>query len=224
MEKHVVSSLASSVDLTPVSDLMSGIETRVAGLERSLENRTSETGRTVSFIGERLRAFEEAMTHLRTETGERFGQIESTLTTCAETSDNHQHDLAEVQEALIKLNGNQQTLAASLDQWRLDSTGDISVLGNRLKTMEEAELRRTSALDALSAQTGEIHAAVARREVRKSRFRHWLFGTDEWYSASYDTESWRARRDAEARRGLEAHANVAPLQRPAPSPTPIRRA
>lgn len=227
MEKNVVSSLASSVDLTPVSELMSGIETRVAGLERSLENRTAETGRTVSFIGERLRAFEEAMAQLRTHSTERLAELETALSgyaeTAMETSAGHQRDLAELHEALIKLNGNQQTLANSLDQWRLDNTGDISVVGNRLKVMEEAEQRRTPALESLSAQVAEIYAAVARREVRRSRFRHWLFGTEEWYSASYDTENWRARRDAEALRGLEGHSNVAPLQRPTPPPT-VRRA
>jgi hypothetical protein len=184
-------------DLSPVTDLLSGIETRVAGVERSLENRTAETGRTVSFIGERLRAFEEAIGGQKTQTVERLGQIERSITAYAESAVNagssHGQDLAELHEALIKLNTNQQTLANSLEQWRQDNIGDLSIINNRLKTIEETENRQNPMVDHLSAQINAIHSTLAKREARKSRFRNWLFGTNEWYTSSYHTQNWRAR-------------------------------
>lgn len=228
LEHSVKTTVEQSFDLAPVTELLSGIEARVAGLERTLDNRASETGRTVSFIGERLRAFEEAIGGQKTQTVERLGQIERALAAYAESTvaagSSHDKDLSEVHEALLKLNANQQTLAGTLDQWRLDNTGDLSVINNRLKTIEEIDQRHVPQIHGLSTQVAAIHAALAKREVRKSRFMHWLFGTDEWYSSSYDTRRWRARQiDPLADRSAEA----VPIQQrpapPAPPPAALRR-
>lgn len=197
LEQGVRTSIEKSIDLAPVTELLSGITTRVAAVERTLDNRTAETGRTVSFVGERLRSFEESLATGKTQTIDRVGQIERSLAAYAESvvasGSSHENSLTEVHEALLKLNANQQTLATSLDQWRLDNTGDLSVINNRLKVIEEADERRTPQLENLISQVGAVHSALAKREVRKSRFQHWLFGTDEWYSASYDTRKWRGR-------------------------------
>ncbi len=196
LDRTVVKTVESSFDLAPVTDLLSGIEARVAGVERTMDNRATETGRTVSFIGERLRTFEETIGGQKNETVDRLGQIERSLAAYAEstmsTSASHDKDLTEVHEALLKLNANQQTLAGTLDQWRLDNTGDLSVINNRLKTIEELDQRNNPQIESLAAQVTAIHTTLSRREVRKSRFLHWLFGTDEWYSASYDTRRWRS--------------------------------
>ena len=222
LERNVVTRVAQSVDLAPVTELLSGIETRVAGLERSIENRSAETGRTVSFIGERLRSFEETVGDQKAGTGDRLGQIERSLTAYAERTieagSAHEHDLSELHEALVKLNANQQTLAGSLEQWRLDNTGDLSVVSNRLKLIEVTTQRRDGMVDTLASQITAIHNVVAKREVHKSRFRNWLLGTDEWYSASYDTESWRARQAVDILRGLEGRPQL--RSTPAAPPPP----
>lgn len=230
VERIVQSTVEKSLDLAPVTELLSGIEGRVVGLERTLENRTAETGRTVSFIGERLRSFEEAIGGQKTQTIDRLGQIERSLTAYAESTvsagSSHENDLGEVHEALLKLNANQQTLAGSLDQWRLDNTGDLSVINNRLKSIEEAEERRGPQVQSLAGQVAAVHSALAKREVRKSRFLHWLFGTDEWYSASYDTKIWRSRQ-GETVQASRASADPVQLQPrpspPAPPPSIVRR-
>jgi hypothetical protein len=49
-----------------------------------------------------------------------------------------ERDLGEVFEALVKLGTNQQTLANNLEAWRLDSSGDISIVSNRLERLERA--------------------------------------------------------------------------------------
>ena len=48
----------------------------------------------------------------------------------------HERDLNEIFEALVKLGTNQQTLANNLEAWRLDSSGDVSIVSNRLENME----------------------------------------------------------------------------------------
>lgn len=228
LERNVRQSVEQTLDLGPVQELLSGIEGRVAGLERTIDNRASETGRTVSFIGERLRSFDETIGAQKGQIGDRLEQIEKSLVAYAETSvtgrAQHENDLAEVHEALLKLNANQQTLAGALDQWRLDSTGDLSVINNRLKAVEEVDNRHLPQLESMAAQVAAIHAGLAKREVRKSRFLHWLFGTDEWYSSSYHTREWRARQIEPA---VVRPAEVAVIHQrptpPAPPPSAMRR-
>jgi hypothetical protein len=246
LQKAVDAGTEQSLDLAPLTAVLTAIETRVSGLERTLDNRTAETGRTVSFIGERLRSFEEAIGGTRTTTIDRLGQIERALTAYAEStvasSTAHVNDLGEVHEALLKLNANQQTLAGSLEQWRLDNTGDLSVISNRIKVIEDMEERRAPQLEAVVQQVALVHNALAKREVRKNRFMHWLYGTDEWYSASWDTKRWRMRqaetllpaRAAEAVPlqprvvppiGPTTVAHQAPVSHtpPAPPPSALRR-
>jgi hypothetical protein len=220
LQATVEQSATEPLELAPLTDLLSGIEARIAGVERTLEHRAAETGRTVSFVGERLRAFEETIGGQKGETVDRLGQIERSLAAYAESTvsigTTHEKDLEEVHEALLKLNANQQTLAGSLDQWRLDNTGDLSVINNRLKAIEELDQRTNPQIDGLSTQLTAIHAILSKREVRKSRFLHWLLGTDEWYSASYDTRHWRNRHAITPARTTTETVTI--QQRPLPPP------
>ncbi len=223
-ERQISSAVEREPDLSPVTDLLSGIEARVAGVERSLENRTAETGRTVSFISERLRAFEESIGGQKVQTGDQLGQIERSLSAFAESAlaagTSHGQDLSELHEALIKLNANQHTLANSLEQWRQDNIGDLSIINNRLKLIEETELRQNPMVDHLSAQINAIHSTLAKREARRSRLRHWLFGTDEWYSASYHTQNWRARQSEQAVMRPTSEAVIIQQKQTPPAPPP----
>ncbi len=228
IESSVKTSVEQSLEMGPVTELLSGIEVRVAGLERTLDNRASETGRTVSFIGERLRSFEETMGGQKGQTIDRLDQIERSLSAYAETSvtarGSYENDLGEVHEALLKLNANQQTLAGALDQWRLDSTGDLSVINNRLKAVEETDQKNLPQIESMAGQIAAIHSALAKRAVRKKTFLTWLFGTDEWYSSSYDTISWRERQiDSGAMRTTEAVVIQQRPTPPAPPPSMARR-
>jgi hypothetical protein len=60
------------------------------------------------------------------------GQTERML----ESTKTHERDLGEIFEALVKLGTNQQTLANNLEAWRLDSSGDVSIVSNRLERLE----------------------------------------------------------------------------------------
>jgi hypothetical protein len=50
----------------------------------------------------------------------------------------HEREFHEAFGALVKLGANQQTLAGNLEAWRLDSSGDIGIVGNRLAALEGA--------------------------------------------------------------------------------------
>ena len=207
MELTVIEALGSQPDADTISEKVSSalaepLTGKLAAIETAVVNRSAETGRTVSFIGERLRAFDEAIGAQNNQASERFERLNSMVASYAdkveEAGAGHSRDLTELHEAIVKLNANQQTLANALEQWRLDNTGDLSVISNRLKTLEETSERRLPLVQRLSEQLSTIHSVIVRREEDKSYFRHWLFGTDEWYSASYDTERWRARKKAQA--------------------------
>ena len=55
-----------------------------------------------------------------------------------EASKTHERDLGEIFEALVKLGTNQQTLGNNLEAWRFDSSGDISIVSNRLESLERS--------------------------------------------------------------------------------------
>ena len=59
-------------------------------------------------------------------------RIAAEIETAAAKHQAYAQDLTEVHDALMKLNQNQHTLAGSIDQWRSDAAGDLSVISNRL--------------------------------------------------------------------------------------------
>jgi len=94
------------------------------------------------------------------------------------------HDL---QQALVTINANQQTIAGSLDQWRTENAGDLGVIANRLQLIETTSRRPAEMLHKMSAEIGTISQSLALREERKSRFKMWLFGTEDWVGAGWRT-------------------------------------
>lgn len=74
--------------------------------------------------------------------GERLSSVEDLLRgqteRMQEAAKLQERDLGEIFEALVKLGTNQQTLASNLEAWRLDSSGDISIVSNRLERLERA--------------------------------------------------------------------------------------
>ena len=98
----------------------------------------------------------------------------------------HGKDLVELHNALVKLNTNQQTLAASMDQWRLDNGTEFGNMANRFESVEKSNARPVQLLETLQETVQTLQRTSAKREEQKSRFRHWLMGTDDWYGASWE--------------------------------------
>ena len=96
------------------------------------------------------------------------------------------YTLFSVHDALVKLNSNQQTLAASMDQWRLDTNNDLSFMSTRMEGMEKNVSKPVQMLESLSYNVQTLQRTTVKREEQRSRFRQWLMGTDDWYAASWE--------------------------------------
>ena len=96
--------------------------------------------------------------------------------------------MREVHDALIKLNTNQHTLAGSIDQWRLDGVGDISVIAKQLETLEVSTSKPQQMMEQLTASMDVMNKTTVERYHRRNRFWYWLFGTDDWLTASWPSQ------------------------------------
>jgi hypothetical protein len=136
-------------------------------------------------------------------------QLAESAKKAGEMQASYDEDLKELHEALMKLNNNQHTLAASIDQWRLDASGDVSVISNRLASLEvEAGkpmrlLESMSAgMETLSGNMDAMHKLTVQRYHRRNRFWYWLFGTDDWVAASWPSQAERIESEQRALRPM----------------------
>lgn len=145
---------------------------------------------------------------------ERMAALESNLTISlqksAEEQAVHTAELKEVHEALIKLNTNQHTLAGSIDQWRLDGVGDISVIANRLDGIEKSSAKPLQMIETLTTSVDNISRATVERYHRRNRFWYWLFGTDDWVTASWPSQAAKIEAERAMLRGGPVPASSVP--------------
>ena len=151
--------------------------------------------------------------------------IESHLQRSDEAAKTHEHSLAEIYEALVKLGTNQQTLASNLNTWRVESSGDISIISNRLQDME------ANAQDTLNRLDGQVQSLrhVTRGEPRPfGSFKRWLYGTSSVLSGAWRDDPDAVRRKLAPRQragggsAAESESTVIPEDGAAP-PTPRSR-
>lgn len=185
----------------PLQTLGSALEARTAETRQhlaGLEARNAEHARNLMAVGERIGAVERAMA----------GYVQK----FAESAAAYDQDLGEMQQAMLKLNTNQQTLAGGIDQWRLDGAGDLGVVSNRLSGLEVALESQTRLMEQLGARIDSLHRATAERHEKRSRFWYWLLGTNDWIGASWTGKAVAALRPAAQGR-----------QHPAPPPSTPRK-
>ena len=156
------------------SELAQPIIERVNGVASAIDARGNESARTLGALTERIAALE--------------SQLALSAQKAAEAQAAHTAELKEVHEALIKLNTNQHTLAGSIDQWRLDGVGDVSVIANRLDSIEKSTGKPLQMIEALTTSVDNINRATVERYHRRNRFWYWLFGTDDWLTASWPSQ------------------------------------
>ena len=156
--------IASAVT-QPVND-------RVGKLTGLLDTQRSEAAQAMSVVSEKLGNIDKLM--------QTFGQRTLDLHAA------HGKDLIELHNAFVKLNTNQQTLAVSMDEWRLDNGSEFATIASRLEGIEKSAARPVEMLEALQETVQTLQTTSLKREERKSRFRHWLMGTDDWYGASWE--------------------------------------
>jgi hypothetical protein len=133
---------------------------------------------------------------------EKLGSMEvavrSHLQGAEEQAKTHERDLHEIYEALVKLGSNQQTLANNLNTWRLDTSGDVSIVSNRLERLEvtlmESLGRISAELQMLRPQIAALEAPPAQASPAtyedegngRWSFKRWLFGTNKVLSPTWE--------------------------------------
>lgn len=213
--------LEKLIDARPATVDLSALDARL----QSLENKAGDAGLKLNVVAEALPAVRSAIEQRVNELAQSLPMSLSTSLTgqlgdlgagadkldghvselkqavaaagaqAADSISDNARSLSEVHEALLKLNANQQTIAASVDQWRLDAAGDLGVISNRIEALERGQSRPVQMLDTLSAQLQALirpapaaQPSRGAREGGRNRFLVWLFGTDEVWSAG-----WRPR-------------------------------
>jgi len=173
-----------------------------------VNTRNHETQSTLAMMAERMSALEANLT--------------ISLQKSADEQAVHTAELKEVHEALIKLNINQHTLAGSIDQWRLDGVGDVSVIANRLDGIEKSTTRPLQLIENLTTSVDNINRATVERYHRRNRFWYWLFGTDDWVTASWPSQAAKIEAERAMLRGSTPTGTsvpkVAAVQQGTPQP------
>jgi hypothetical protein len=101
-----------------------------------------------------------------------------------EATKTHERDLHEVYEAMVKIGANQQALGNNLNTWRLESSGDLSIISNRL---EKLEGNTQELLSRISGEVRALRAEAFDEEARHGRgFKHWLYGTGKVFAPARD--------------------------------------
>lgn len=157
-----------------------------------LQAVTQATGPLVERIGQMsvaLNSKDAAAAEMHRQLEQRLAAMEQRIAASANRNGElhaaRDKDVLELHEALVKINGNQQTLAASMDQWRMEMAGDVGVVANRMEVIERNAERPVQMLSQLNSDMQAMYAMTLKREQRKSRFRTWLFGTEDWYGESW---------------------------------------
>ncbi|MFA5956269.1 Clp protease [Hyphomicrobium sp.] len=152
-------------------DKIEGLSGSLDGLSGKFDTHYGSLSELVINLAERVSGAERAIT----------AEIE----TAAAKHQAYTQDLTEVHEALLKVNQNQHTLAGSMDQARTDSANDVASIINRLAALDRDTALPAETLGALNTHMDAMNRFIIERYHRRHRFMYWLFGTDDWMSASW---------------------------------------
>lgn len=202
------------------SDIVNGLSERFSALSSTIDGRLQQSSQPIADrfaaletrvqastqpIAERIGALDTQIKAQLAPVLQKLASIETLISQTAakatELQAAHTAELKEVHEALLKLNTNQHTLAGSIDQWRLDGVGDVSVIANRLAVIEKSTSAPNEMLQQLSANVDNIGRATIERYHRRNRFWYWLFGTDDWLGASWPSQTAAVEQERATLRG-----------------------
>lgn len=202
----------------PVAERVSAFSTT---LDSRLQSATVPLNEKLAKIDTGLQAavdsLDERIARALAPAVEKIGRLETALAASIERTKElqtlHSNELKEVHDALLKLNTNQHTLAGSIDQWRLDGVGDISVIATRLEGIEKAAVAPNAMLQQLTSSVDKIGKATVERYHRRNRFWYWLFGTDDWLGASWPSQVAAVESERQSLRGTPARTPPPQLPR-----------
>ena len=106
----------------------------------------------------------------------------------------HAKELSDLQEALVQLGTNQQTLSENLDQWRTENEGGLSIVSNRLAAIETAAQAPAAALKQIQTDMEAIQrVTLADYDQNRKGIRNWLFGTEDIFAGTWRDETRQIR-------------------------------
>jgi hypothetical protein len=152
-----------------------GGDEKLDELSGKLETHLSSLGELVLGLADRVGSAERA--------------IAAEIETAAAKHQAYTQDLCEVHEALLKVNQNQHTLAGAMDQWRTESASDVATIMSRLALIDRDTALPAETLSALNDHMDAMSRFIIERYHRRHRFLNWLFGTDDWMSASWGSKT-----------------------------------
>ena len=178
----------------------------------TLTGSTGDRDAMISSVGSLV---SERFTGLSTQLQQRMGQLEdlmkSSLDRPVVVNGSGDIDTSYLNDAVAKIISNQHTLASSMDEWRMQSREDVSGLVARMDrfenkpvapgTLSEAQLQQIvdrlkvapSTLPPTQQPTQPTIPVVAEADGW-TRFKIWMFGTNDWYG-----ESWGGLREEDGR-------------------------
>lgn len=144
-----------------VRSLLAPVSKRLEEIQQALDVRQGAAATALNGLSDRINALERSLSRVSSESGSGIGG----------------GDIAEVHEALMKLNDNQHTLADAVSKWRGDT-----------------ELR----VNDMSSTIERLHKVTVERYHRRNRLWYWLFGTDDWIATSWPSQAARVEEELKA--------------------------
>lgn len=124
---------------------------------------------------------------------ERFARLEKSLADWAnvttQTGAAYAKELGEVEEVLVKLNDGQRSTTGSLAAWRQEGSSLLQSLLSRVDIVEQQGARANSMLEQMAGIVERMYQVTAQRYIKRNRIKYWLFGTDDWISASWPSQA-----------------------------------
>jgi hypothetical protein len=157
--------------LTPLAD---GIG-RLEKLSQAADSNEVRTGQVLTAVGDRLTRLEKSLAEWSQHTVNAAGA--------------HSKELGEVEDVLVKLSDSQRLASGTLSAWRQEGTSVLGTLLKRVETVEQHTMRANSVLEQLSILVERMHQVTAQRYLKRNRIKYWLFGTDDWVSASWPSQA-----------------------------------
>jgi uncharacterized phage infection (PIP) family protein YhgE len=111
-----------------------------------------------------------------------------------QAAETQQRELTQLHEQLVTLGGNQKTLAESLDQWRADSEGGLSIIANRIDQLEKNATAPVGLLKQVQADLANLQqVTLADYDQNRKGIRNWLFGTEDIFATTWRDETRQIR-------------------------------
>lgn len=166
-----------------VRSVISPITKRLEDLHQTLDTRQGVAASALNALSDRIEKLEDSLSRVSS----------SSYGSGTKLSED---DLAEVHDALMKLNDNQHTLADAVSKWRGDTEDRVATMSTTIE---------------------RLHKVTVERYHRRNRLWYWLFGTDDWIAESWPSQAARVEEELKA---FQCGYRDSPPVAAAPPPVP----